>query len=71
MMKIVLCFAFSELNLHRVSLGVFEYNPRAVRSYEKAGFVLEGHERKAIQRDGKFWDMIFMGVLREEWEKSQ
>ena len=71
MMKIMLCYAFNELNLHRVSLDVFEYNPRAVRSYEKAGFVLEGRERKAIQRDGKFWDMIYMGVLREEWEKNQ
>jgi len=69
MMKIILRYAFSELNLHRVSLDVFEYNPRAVRSYEKAGFVIEGRERKALQRDGKFWDLIFMGILREEWEK--
>ena len=26
-------------------------------------------KRKILQRDGKFWDMIYMGVLREEWEK--
>ncbi len=70
MMKVILRYAFHELNLHRVSLDVFEYNPRAVRSYEKSGFMVEGRERKALQRDGKFWDMIYMGVLREEWEKT-
>ena len=41
-MRIILRFAFSELNLHRVSLDVFDYNPRAIRSYEKVGFVREG-----------------------------
>jgi len=41
-MRVLLRFAFTELNLRRVSLDVFEYNPRAVRSYEKVGFVVEG-----------------------------
>jgi len=67
-LKLMLRYAFTELNLHRVTLDAFEYNPRAVRSYEKAGFVVEGHERKTLHRDGNYWDVIFMGVLREEWE---
>ena len=37
-MKIILRYAFTELNLRRVTLDVFEYNPRGVRSYEKVGF---------------------------------
>lgn len=68
-MRVLLHYAFTELNLHRISLSVFEYNPRAIRSYEKAGFVLEGREREAIARGGKRWDMIYMGILREEWER--
>lgn len=68
-MRVILRYAFTELNLHRVSLTVFEYNPRAIRSYEKAGFVPEGREREAVFRSGKRWDMIFMGILREEWER--
>ena len=68
-MRVLLRYAFTELNLHRVSLGVFEYNPRAIRSYEKAGFVLEGREREAVFRSGKRWDIIFMGILREDWER--
>lgn len=66
-MNLVLRFAFTEINLHRVTLTVFEYNPRAVRSYEKAGFRHEGRIRGALLRDGKRWDMFFMGILREEW----
>jgi RimJ/RimL family protein N-acetyltransferase len=66
-MRILLWYAFTELNLQRVSLTVFEYNPRAIRSYEKAGFKVEGRVRQFLNRDGQRWDMIFMGSLRDEW----
>jgi RimJ/RimL family protein N-acetyltransferase len=69
-MRVILRYAFTELNLHRVSLDVFEYNPRAIRSYEKAGFQYEGRMRGMLHRDGKRWDLIFMGILRDEWERS-
>jgi RimJ/RimL family protein N-acetyltransferase len=68
-MRIMLRYAFMELNLHRVSLNVYEYNPRAIRSYEKAGFTVEGRQRQALNRDGRRWDMIYMGSLREEWKR--
>ena len=68
-MRILLRYAFEELNLHRLSLSVFEYNPRAIRSYEKVGFVIEGSARQFLNRDGQRYDMIFMGILREEWER--
>jgi RimJ/RimL family protein N-acetyltransferase len=66
-MQLALQFAFTELNLRRVTLTVFEYNPRAIRSYEKVGFRLEGRQRGAILREGKRWDVLYMGILREEW----
>ena len=69
-MKLVLRFAFVELGLHRVSLDVFEYNPRGVKSYEKAGFRHEGRVREMILRDGRRSDVFFMGVLREDWIKQ-
>jgi RimJ/RimL family protein N-acetyltransferase len=69
-MRILLRFAFSELNLHRVSLGVYTYNPRAIRSYEKVGFKIEGRARQVVNRDGLRSDEVFMGVLREEWERD-
>lgn len=66
-MRLLLRYAFTELNLHRVSLNVFSYNSRAIRSYQKAGFVIEGCQRQALRRDGQYHDLIFMGVLREDW----
>ena len=70
-MHTILRYAFTELGLHRVTLGVFEYNQRAIRSYEKAGFKLEGRERQRLRRDGELADILIMGVLREEWLASQ
>ena len=67
-MQVILRYAFTELNLHRVSLNVFGYNPRAMKSYEKAGFKFEGRMRGMLHRDGRRWDIVFMGILREEWE---
>ncbi|HEX5840306.1 MAG TPA: GNAT family protein, partial [Anaerolineales bacterium] len=71
-MNVLLWFAFTEVNLRRVSLTVFEYNPRAIRSYEKAGFRHEGRVRKVLNKEGRRWDVLFMGILREEWmEKNK
>lgn len=68
-MKVILRYGFSILNLHHISLTVFEYNPRGVRSYEKAGFKLEGVERQFLHRDGRRWDVYRMGILKREWEE--
>ncbi len=54
----------TELNLHRLSPNVFEYNQRAICCYEKAGFVTEGRVRQFFQRDGRRWDFTYMGILR-------
>ena len=70
-MRLMLRFAFDELNLWRVSLGVFAHNPRAIRSYEKAGFRREGLVRGDCRRDGQRWDSVFMGILCEEWLKRE
>ncbi len=70
-LRLLLQFAFMELNLRRVSLTVNEYNPRAIRAYEKTGFVLEGRIRGGLNREGRRWDELHMGILREEWLVSQ
>lgn len=66
-MRVLQRYAFMELNLRRVGLIVFGYNPRAIRSYKKAGFISEGKVRGAMLRDGKRWDFLYMGILRDEW----
>ena len=66
-MNVLLRFAFTEINLKRITLTVFEYNPRAIRSYEKVGFRHEGCKRLLLNREGRRWDELYMGILREEW----
>lgn len=67
--KLILDYGFSKLNLHRVYLYVYEYNPRAIKIYEKVGFKLEGARREDVFYGGKFYDRILMGILRKEWLK--
>jgi RimJ/RimL family protein N-acetyltransferase len=69
--KILLRFGFQELNLHRINLGTFGYNLRAVRAYEKIGFVHEGALRQSLRRDRKRWDNYYMGILRSEWQARE
>lgn len=56
-------FGFETLGLHRVGLQVFATNLRAVRAYEKAGFEQEGRLREAACIDGRFVDILCMGIL--------
>jgi RimJ/RimL family protein N-acetyltransferase len=65
--ELMLAHAFERIGLHRVGLAVFAFNERAIHAYQKAGFRVEGRLRDAITRDGRYWDEIQMGVLREEW----
>jgi RimJ/RimL family protein N-acetyltransferase len=66
-MRVMLRYGFMELNLQRIQLDAFSYNERAIKSYLKAGFVEEGRQRGMLLRDGRRWDFIYMGILREEW----
>jgi RimJ/RimL family protein N-acetyltransferase len=60
-------FGFGALRLERIWLDVYEPNRRAQRSYEKAGFRLEGTMRRAMFKEGAFWNVQRMALLRDEW----
>jgi len=63
---LVLQYAFEALKLHRISVRVVEYNTRALRAYEKCGFVVEGREREAAFVDGTWHADVMMGILDRE-----
>jgi RimJ/RimL family protein N-acetyltransferase len=65
--KLLLRYAFEELNLNRVSLGVLASHPAAIRAYERAGFAREGYCREAYFRGGRYVDEVRYGILREDW----
>ncbi|MGC1213649.1 MAG: GNAT family protein [Micromonospora sp.] len=65
--RLVVGYGFERLGLHRISLEVFAFNPRARRVYEKVGFVAEGVLRQVL-RDGDEWvDATVMSILAPEW----
>lgn len=61
--KLMLRYAFEEVGLHRVFLRVFATNGQAIRSYEKAGFEREALLREDVCIDGRYHDIVLMGIL--------
>ena len=68
--RLIVDHAFRTLNLNRVWLDVHASNVGGRRAYEKAGFRVEGVQRQAVFREGRYSDLLLMGVLREEWERG-
>lgn len=67
-MLLMLRHGFHTLNLNRIFLRVFANNPRAIRSYEKVGFVHEGCLRQDMYKNGEYLDVLVMSVLRSEYQ---
>ena len=67
-MLTLLRFAFEQMNLHKVTLGVFEFNERGRVMYTKLGFVEEGRFREDLFQAGRYWDLIRLSILRREYE---
>jgi RimJ/RimL family protein N-acetyltransferase len=71
----VINFGLGVVGLHRISLGVYAFNERAIKSYAKIGFRTEGVLRHALQWDGQWHDEIVMAVLApgalDETESSE
>lgn len=69
--RLIVGYGIETLGLHRISLGVYAFNPRAQRAYEKAGFKAEGVLRDALLWDGEWVDEIVMSVVAPEWIPSE
>jgi UDP-4-amino-4,6-dideoxy-N-acetyl-beta-L-altrosamine N-acetyltransferase len=69
--RVLLRFAFDEMNLHRIQLTVYEDNSRAIRAYEKCGFCQEGRLRDAIFRKGRYYDMLLMSILSDGFRSQE
>ena len=67
MVRRALQVGFDELHLHRIELGVFDFNLAAIRCYEQEGFVREGHLREVRRVGGAFWSLDLMAILEDEW----
>lgn len=68
-MRVLLRFLFGELNIRKVCLEVFDFNERAIKSYEKIGFKVEGRLKEQTFRDGKYCDNILMAIFQKDFLK--
>ena len=68
--QVLLRYAFRLRNLRKVWLTVNGNNPRAIGAYAACGFVEEGRLRRHVWSDGEYIDLVYMGVLRDDWEPT-
>lgn len=64
---LVLEFAFDRLKLPRVEYHAFHPNTPSIKLAKKLGFRVEGKLRRAIEKKGKVYDSIVLGMLAQEW----
>lgn len=69
-LKLVLRYAFHELNFYRLNVRCGEDNARGTAFLQRHGFEIEVRRRQALYRGGERWDELRLGLLREDWERS-
>ena len=62
--------AFAELGMNRIQIRCASANTRSAAIPERLGFKLEGVQRQHIHRDGKLYDFLIYGLLRNEWRSE-
>ena len=70
-LKLILRYAFDEMNLYRLTVMVPEYNQVALHVLKNAGFIEEVRRREALYRDGRRWDSIHLGIISDDWRNDQ
>lgn len=61
-------FCFDVLGLHKLSMRVLSFNTRAIRAYERVGFVREGLERESALIGGVWYDDVIVGLLKRDFD---
>ncbi|HSN60249.1 MAG TPA: GNAT family protein [Ferruginibacter sp.] len=69
MVRAVLKIGFEDLKLHRISLGVYDFNKAALKCYQSSGFTIEGVSREILLKNDKWWSLVEMSILEDEWRK--
>lgn len=60
-------YGMEELELHKISLEVYSFNPRAERVYQKVGFKLEGIKREEFLYNQEYFDIKIYGLLKADY----
>lgn len=71
MVSAVLKIGFEELKLHRISLGVYDFNTSAIKCYQRAGMLIEGTQRDVLPFKGDWWSLVQLSILEKEWNSRK
>lgn len=63
----LLYHAFYTMNLNKINSSAFEFNERSIRYSLRCGYQIEGRRRAQFFREGRYWGIVLLGVIREEW----
>lgn len=68
----IMRYAFEELGLNRLDTTIIEYNLPSIKVYtEKCGWKIEGRQQQWYYRRGRYWDRIFVGIIRSDYERIE
>lgn len=67
--KRMIAFGFEDLNMERIYAKCFHNNEVSRHVIEKCGMQYEGNLRHEVLREGKFIDMIYFGIIKEDWKE--
>ena len=68
-MNLLMAWAFEDAGAHRGWLDCKDYNDRALHVYESLGLQREGLLRETILVDGKYENLVVLGILEDEWRE--
>ena len=66
-MRLILAYAFSEINLYCLYTIVASIDERILQFYKEHGFVNDVCQREAIFANGRYWDKYTLSILQDDW----
>lgn len=67
----VLRIGFEDINLEKITLGVFDFNHSAIKCYENVGFTKEKFLENARKSSSGYWNLYEMAITKAKWQKSK
>lgn len=65
--RLVLRYFFEERRYRKAMVHVYSFNEPSLRLHERLGFQQEGRLRRMVFTRGRFFDIIVLGLLAEEY----
>ena len=64
-------YVFYELKLNKLTGELFKFNKAVIRLHQMCGSVIEGERKEHILKNGKYYDIVEMGICKADWERMR